>query len=585
MSQQLDKKKTKTPLKSNGQVNSDSTSNHYIDYNAFWISCQHLNINEKFKELASVLSIREKKKETTYLPPMFSNTIQQLIAATSDSKPELLPTTQEGLYYKLSVIGAYKRELTKEINEKTGRVKYIKLNQDAMAELLVKHCCFALIGKTADEDASLYVYHLDQGIYVKWSLVLGRLVNFMQPGLSKLARNDVLEDIKLRVDTYEPYRNPNQMIVGNGIFDVPTQTLLPFSPDYKLTTKISTNYVSNAPKPFFPDWDPVQFVNEQFNGDKDDQSMFLELFQFAALTTRPKNAYFNLYDPIGNTGKSMTIDWICHFVGANNAGRATMDQINSQYGLSVIYDKAVIASSENDATFIKNNSNLKNLATGDELGIEEKFKSSKTVLATPLVLLASNKLPRYADLDGGVKRRIRILEFRHSYTGRVNDRIKNEYIRSKTLNEWMLFTVSKFPLKATFTDSKTSLYHKNESEIESNPIHDYYTNRFLDFKGDLIKLSVLYADAKSYFASTGRPFGHSERRFKSDMLSEIMKDGRQWELIRTRSKMIEADYDWFYVEQRRLALTNLSSPLIWKNFTHPETSQALSRQEFSFKRL
>lgn len=257
-----------------------------------------------------------------------------------------------------------------------------------------------------------------------------------------------------------------------------------------------------------------------------------------------------------------------------------MAKLNSQFGVAPIFDKTLIISGENDATYMANNDNLKNIATGDIVSVEPKGKDSFSARCTALMVFASNSMPRFGKMDAGIKRRVRVQEFRISYTGRVNHNVRQKYIKEQAFLEYLLLKALTMPFEPEIVDSNTSLNLKKEIELSSNFAYDYVINRLNTYPGSRIPYNLIFADAEAYATANGRKFGFEQNNFVREVVSELTKLGRSFDVKPARfTSMTESDYNWFY--HFRITIPN-SQTGVWLPFASMQPRLAKSQRGIIF---
>ncbi|NCE77081.1 hypothetical protein D1157_19435, partial [Anaerotruncus sp. X29] len=191
-------------------------------------------------------------------------------------------------------------------------------------------------------------------------------------------------------------------------------------------------------------------------------------------------------------------------------------------------------------------------------------------------------IPRFGKMDAGVKRRVRVQEFTHSYTGKVDHNIRDVYIKDQMFLEYLLKTALTMPFEPEIVDPASSKSLKQEIEVTSNFAYDYVINRLSDYKGDRIPYNIVFADAEAYAASTGRKFGYEQTGFIREVVAELRKTGRKLETkpVRFSQKTYtEGDYNWFY--NFRLSVPNGQTG-IWLSYTQMQDRLKASQRGIIF---
>ena len=372
---------------------------------------------------------------------------------------------------KFKILGMIIRESTKEVKipkaEGVVVVKYIPIQGHKIAEYLQALLVIKKIGVENSSKLLVSTYNVEQGIYTNDTLIIDKMMLAMQPTITKNARLDIIFWITTHAEFFEKQNDENLIPLNNGIFNIKTKELKAYSPEFLFFSKANINYNPNAKHPIFKSgFNFTNFIKEQAT-DEDDEKMLWQIIQYTLLLNKPKIAYFFLFDAVGNTGKSMFIKILIQIIGLRNVMTANVEALNQKFTPASIGDKQLVYGDENDKGFIEINETMKSIATGDPFKAEAKGENAYTASSTAMVIQLMNKLPRFKHMDGGTKRRTRIVEFIKSYEGQENEDIKNYDIKNQEFLEWVLLKGTQLPLEK-ITDSGNSQIIKGEIELDSN---------------------------------------------------------------------------------------------------------------------
>lgn len=510
-------------------------------------------IKLKLKQTLEFLNIRESAK-------VFESLADDFFIIGYKLTQLLIPTSVDDIFVQCAIFGALYREQHKIIKSPTNAspyAKYVPIAPPDIAELLPTLVKFARIGEENDGFAKLHAYDLDRGIYSCDNWFIDRFIDAMQSGVTERSAKEIRRWIDQHAEFKTPTKNPNLTVMGNGIFDAESKSLLPFSDTYIFTTKIAVDYNPNARHPVFEsNWTWQQFLEDQFPADED-KFMAWQLIQYTLLTNTSKGVYMYLYDPMGNTGKSMFARILRNLVGERNYGMANLKQFESnQFIAASIYDKCFIYGDENDASYVQFSELMKSMSTGESITVERKGKDIFSATITPMIVQSMNSTPVFKHIDGGTKRRMRILEFKKSYTGVENKDIKLKNIYDKNFLEWLAYTAITQDVTG-FLDSPNSIRVKGEIERESNPVLEYATDKFSRFKGDVIPIWLAFADFQVWLQQENKNTSRTKIRFTKELKLILSQEG--WtvpDYPMRMSKFNKDDYDAFLEDYLR---TNISS--------------------------
>lgn len=425
-------------------------------------------------------------------------------------------TSKDELETRLHICGEICRQLSKTMTARG--VKTLPVSERDAAKIILGLMHPKRVGEVFDDYTPLMIYDLTEGIYAERNVELDRLINIIEPTMKKSGREETRARIIQNCGFASPTKNENFAVLGNGIFNVKTQELIPFSPEYVFLSKASVNWNPNAKCPVFPDgWTFDGFLDEQFDGDEDSKLAVYQLLQLALLTNKPKNVFVYFYSSLGRTGKGTLTELIRQLVGPENSGSANIEQLEQPFGLESVYNKSFIYGNENDNVFAKSSMNIKNLSTGDSVTVNRKSIVNITVCATPLIVQSMNSTPVFKGLDGGVKNRMRILEFKHSYYEDDNEDVKSKYIKNKEFLEFLAHKVLTMPVEPMI-DPQSSRDIKASIEMESNSVFEWFSDVMSEFKGSEFPTSVLFDAFRAWLKAQNKKDNMSRLTFSKRLV-------------------------------------------------------------------
>lgn len=483
---------------------------------------------------------------------------------------QLIPRSVDEHLTQIRAYGAYYREINKSIKHLANgsiKVKYNDIESRDISTLLLGLVQFLRIGEEDDSSAKLRAYSLDLGIYVADERFIDLFISALQEGVTLRNADEIRRWIDQNTPFVKPDQDPHKIVMGNGIFNIKTQELQPYSPTEIYITRIAIDYNPNARHPTFPNnWTWMEFLNEQFQ-TKEDIKMAWQTVQYTLLTNMPKNIFMYFYDIVGNSGKSMFAQILKNIVGALNFGVASIEDFSVKFIAASIYDKAFIYGDENDAQYIRFNQLMKSMSTGDPISIEYKGVQPFMARSTPMIIQSMNSTPIFKHLDGGSKRRMRILEFHHSYSGSLNRDVKDVYIQDQEFLEWLTYTALSMPLE-DFVDSINSINIKGDIESESNPVKVYVETRMVEFQSEIIPNWLLFADFLAWLKHENKALNWTQTGFMRSLKIELINTN--WEVPRNPKRLtnfLKADYDLFYNNYLNVGSLNIGNFLSYERET------------------
>jgi len=230
--------------------------------------------------------------------------------------------------------------------------------------------------------------------------------------------------------------NPNHGVnILNGILNLETMELKPHSKDQHFTTQLKAIYDPEAKS---PKWDA--FLNEML---MDDPAKILVLQEYSgyALDYGVNVEMIIFLLGRGANGKSVFCDAIKTVIGYGNYASISLDDLKNKNYVAELLGKLVNISTESQAKAEIYESNLKKLASGEEITVDRKFKNPFSFKSNCKHIYCLNNLPRVGDRTDAFFRRILPIPFnmqveRHKRILRLGQLIGEEE-PSGILN-WML---------------------------------------------------------------------------------------------------------------------------------------------------
>lgn len=188
----------------------------------------------------------------------------------------------------------------------------------------------------------------------------------------------------------------------NGVLHIPTNTLLPHTPDIYATSQVDYDYDPAATCPTF------MLALQRIQNE----AAFLQEFAGYALTTETKHEIaIWFHGPIGS-GKSSIIEGLQIMVGKQRHGVLGLSQIEkSRFALANLPGKTLVTSFEQPDSFISVTHILNSIISGEDIPVEQKFRDEIIIKPQAKILWAMNELPRVSNVNNGLMRRVMVIEF------------------------------------------------------------------------------------------------------------------------------------------------------------------------------
>lgn len=370
-----------------------------------------------------------------------------------------------------------------------------------IAKTLIDNHYFIMIGDKKD-NARLYIYDFDLGLYIENESLIKQLIRALDDRTAPKQWHHVLELLKQDSELHTQTQDRFLIPCNNGIYNVKTKKLEPYSPFYVFTSKIANDYIENAPKPTF--WDVDEWFSSIACGDEEIVTLLWQVINESINGNYTRKKIGFLYGgghALGNNGKGTFQDLIKNLLGKNNISTLKPHEFNEKFKLGSILGKICNIGDDISNGYIDDVSNLMSVATGDSITAENKGESPYNVTSNIFCLFSANELPRVRNKSGW-HRRVLIIPFNADFNGqKENSKIKDEYIKNKKILEYVLFKALQLEFD-NFIEPKavkkaTEDYHKHNDYVLAYIDEEYIANNLHTYP--IVPLNFVRENIFEYF--------------------------------------------------------------------------------------
>lgn len=302
----------------------------------------------------------------------------------------------------------------------------------------------------------------------------------------------------------------------NGIYDLSTDTLRPFSPEYVFTDKLAVDVLDALPAepPTRTNkdgsvWNPRDFMLDTM-GDVDKVRSILELIIFVVFNRKRFNKFVFLYAESGSNGKGTMLEMLRNIVGAKRCAALSFGDISDKFKPYSLRGKHANLSDESEFhEFVQFAGNLKALTTHDRLELEGKHLQSVTVRLFIPMIFSINNAPVLKDKSDSLLRRIHIVKFDNRFLGaKENKQIRDEYLQDEEILAYMLrWAIEECGDIDSFTVFDSIAEANEEYAVLNDPVRAFY-RKLMDaaaiHEPDIIDMDSVY-DAYVSFMENESP--------------------------------------------------------------------------------
>jgi putative DNA primase/helicase len=233
-------------------------------------------------------------------------------------------------------------------------------------------------------------------------IVEGAKIYGVRPSAALLASVTELAKVKVAVPDEAWDSDPDLLVCENGTLHISTRKLIAHRPEHYATSGVPYRYDPKA----------VPIVWRGFLHDTvPDAAPFLQEFTGYALTpdTSLETAIW-LSGPPGS-GRSTLLTGLQAMLG-NRAGVLGLAEIErNRFALSNLAGKTLVMATEQPSAYLASTNVINAIISGEPLQVERKYRDPYELIPHAKIAWAMNELPRVADANSGLFRRVKVVKF------------------------------------------------------------------------------------------------------------------------------------------------------------------------------
>jgi putative DNA primase/helicase len=386
-------------------------------------------------------------------------------------------------------------------------------------------------GQTNDEDL-LGVYttdpdHPNYGLYDISDSTLYNLTQQYDRQLGKLKFNEIRFILHNMSKRKTRCTKRDLVAVNNGIFNLKTKELEPFSPKRVYLAKSKVSYVDNPVNPVIvnPDDQTNWDVESWLETLSDDSEIVAFLWKVMSCIIRPfvrwnKAVWF--YSTVGNNGKGTLCSLMRNLCGPGTHASIPLADFDKEFALQPLFNaNAIIVDENNVGEYIDKSANLKAVITNDVISVNRKNKSIISFKFWGFMVQCVNELPRVRDKSDSFYRRQILIPFEKTFTGIERSYIKDDYLNRKEVLEYVLWKILNMEKFYTLEAPQKCLDLMGAYKNTNDPVRDFLGDFADKFVWDFVPtdfLYDLYIAWQRRFNPQGKPEGRTGFRSQIEQL-------------------------------------------------------------------
>lgn len=287
---------------------------------------------------------------------------------------------------------------------------------DKFSNYLMNNACIKNV------NGNLHIYK--DGVYVDGSKYIEQEMIKKISNLKAAQRTEVLKYLQLIVPEGSP-ASAYKIAFANGIYDLTTGTLEPFSSDLVITNKIPFNYVKGA----YSQIADRTLMKLACNDNK--TRLLLEEYIGYHFFRRNelRKAFFLVGDK--KNGKSTFFQMVGYLLGDDNLSFLGLDDLGDRFRTAEIVGKLGNIGDDIDDDFITKTGLFKKVVSGSEILVERKGQDPFKTKPYLKFSFSCNDTPKFKDRTGAVKDRLVFIPFNATFS--AEDKDYDPFIISKLM--------------------------------------------------------------------------------------------------------------------------------------------------------
>ena len=260
-------------------------------------------------------------------------------------------------------------------------------------------------------NGQLHVY--DNGIYkTGYRFIENKMIELI-PALKANSRTEVLKFLEIITPEETYVSDANLIAFRNGVYDLSTDKLLPFSPEYIITNMIPWDYNSSAYSELCDNT-----LNKIACRDPEIRSLLEEAIGFNFFRQNELSKSFLMVGS-GSNGKSTFLDMVKNVLGRQNYVALDIGELSERFSTSSMFGKLACFGDDSDDSFLEGKAiaQFKKIVSGNDLKGENKGQDVFFFKPYTKLFFSFNELPRMRNKGFfAIKRRLVIIPFNATFS-------------------------------------------------------------------------------------------------------------------------------------------------------------------------
>lgn len=360
-------------------------------------------------------------------------------------------------------------------------------------------------------DGKLHLYQ--DGVYSSEIILLYNAMRKCIPNIKKNQKSEVV-DCLMDLSKNTEMAAPNMIAFRNGIYDLETDSLKPFSPNVVITNRIPWDYNPAAYSEIAD-----RTLNKIACDDADIRLLLEECIGYCFYRSNVFRKAFILTGK-GSNGKSTFISVLHKILGSENIAAMDLKNLGDRFAKASLFKKLANIGDDISDEFVPDPSLFKKIVSGDR--IQAEFKGQDPFEFNPYVKLvfSANNIPRMKDKTGAVISRLVIIPFNAEFSEDSSDfdpDIKYKLQEQESIEYFIRIGIEglkQILQNRRFTKSVKVQKELDEYEEYNNPVIGFFKEQeegylFRETTKDIYLKYSVYCSENGFQAESSNQFGRS----------------------------------------------------------------------------
>ena len=342
-------------------------------------------------------------------------------------------------------------------------------------------------------DDQLHIY--EDGIYKGgYANIENKMIKHI-PNLNKAKRSETLAYLELLCNTEKEMSDAEYIAFRNGVYNITTGELQPFTPDLIILNKIDWNYNSAA---YNEDVDKM--LDKLACGDQRIRDLLCEAIGYCFYRRNELRKAFILTGEKQN-GKSTYLKLLNFLLGKSNVTSLDLAELGQRFKPAELFGKLANIGDDIGDDFISNPAIFKKVVSGDPVNVERKGENPFDLKNYSKFLFSANDIPRIKDKSGAVISRLVIIPFNARFT--KDDPDFDPYIIYKLTTENAMEYLINLGLAGLKRILKNYSFTESESVEKALQEYEENNNPVLIFFKEIDRADIINKSARDLYSGYG----------------------------------------------------------------------------------